>query len=134
MEGSGVLKIRTEHHYSDRAAWLRAAVLGADDGIVSTASLMVGVAASSVSARTVLVAGVAGLFAGAMSMAAGEYVWVASQRDAERSDAAREERELAADPAGELKELESIYKRRGLSPALAKAVADELSAGARLAR
>jgi VIT1/CCC1 family predicted Fe2+/Mn2+ transporter len=118
---------RREIHYSGRTGWLRAAVLGADDGIVSTASLMVGVASSSVSLKTVLIAGVAGMFAGAMSMAAGEYVSVASQRDAERSDIAQEEEELRRDPEGERRELELIYRTRGLSPQLAAAVATELS-------
>lgn len=108
---------------------MRAAVLGADDGIVSTASLMVGVASSSASVGAVLVAGVAGMFAGAMSMAAGEYVSVASQLDAERTDISREEDELRSDPEGERLELERIYQNRGLSPQLAAEVAEQLSAG-----
>ena len=108
---------------------MRAAVLGADDGIVSTASLMVGVASSSASAGAVLVAGVAGMFAGAMSMAAGEYVSVASQLDAERTDITLEEDELRADPEGERLELERIYQNRGLSPQLAAEVAEQLSSG-----
>lgn len=121
--------MKRDGHYSDRTAWLRAAVLGADDGIVSTASLMVGVASSSASVGAVLVAGVAGMFAGAMAMAAGEYVSVASQLDAERTDITREEDELHADPEGERLELERIYQNRGLSPQLAAEVAEQLSAG-----
>ncbi|MEQ1869306.1 MAG: VIT family protein [Vicinamibacterales bacterium] len=116
-----------EAHRTDRAGWLRAAVLGADDAIVSTASLMIGVAASSASARAILVAGVAGLVAGAMSMAVGEYVSVSSQRDAERADIARETRELADQPALELQELTAIYVNRGLDPDLAAKVASQLS-------
>lgn len=121
--------MKRDGHYSDRTGWLRAAVLGADDGIVSTASLMVGVASSSASAGAVLVAGVAGMFAGAMSMAAGEYVSVASQLDAERTDITLEEDELRADPEGERLELERIYQNRGLSPQLAAEVAEQLSSG-----
>ena len=126
------MKMTAESHYSERAGWLRAAVLGADDGIVSTASLMVGVAASAASFGTIILAGVAGLVAGAMSMAAGEYVSVASQLDVEKADIAREKHELTADPEGELRELELIYRQRGLNNQLAKAVAMELSAGDRL--
>lgn len=118
---------RRETHRSGRAGWLRAAVLGADDGLVSTASLIIGVAAANVPRGTVLVAGLAGLVAGAMSMAAGEYVSVSSQRDAERADVDLERRELAADPAGELDELTDIYMRRGLDRGLAAAVASRLS-------
>jgi VIT1/CCC1 family predicted Fe2+/Mn2+ transporter len=118
---------RRETHRSGRAGWLRAAVLGADDGLVSTASLIIGVAAASVPRGTVLVAGLAGLVAGAMSMAAGEYVSVSSQRDAERADVDLERRELAADPAAELDELTDIYMRRGLDRGLAAAVASRLS-------
>jgi vacuolar iron transporter family protein len=118
---------RRETHRSGRAGWLRAAVLGADDGLVSTASLIIGVAAASVPRGTVLVAGLAGLVAGAMSMAAGEYVSVSSQRDAERADVDLERRELAADPAGELEELTDIYMRRGLDRGLAAVVASRLS-------
>jgi VIT1/CCC1 family predicted Fe2+/Mn2+ transporter len=118
---------RREVHRSGRAGWLRAAVLGADDGLVSTASLIIGVAAASVPRGTVLVAGLAGLVAGAMSMAAGEYVSVSSQRDAERADVDLERRELAADPAAELDELTDIYMRRGLDRGLAAAVASRLS-------
>jgi vacuolar iron transporter family protein len=106
-----------ESHRSGRAGWLRAAVLGADDGIVSTASLVLGVAAAAASPGTVLVAGVAGLVAGATSMAAGEYVSVSSQRDAEQADIGRERQELAADPAFEQAELTDIYVRRGAGPA-----------------
>ena len=117
-----------ERHRSDRIGWLRAAVLGANDGIVSTASLIVGVAAAEASRANVLVAGVAGLVAGAMSMAAGEYVSVSSQADTENADLARERAELAADPAFELEELQQIYVERGLEPALAHQVAEQLTA------
>jgi VIT1/CCC1 family predicted Fe2+/Mn2+ transporter len=116
-----------ERHLSHRASWLRAAVLGANDGIVSTASLVLGVAASGASASTIVTAGIAGLVAGALSMAAGEYVSVSSQRDAEEADIRLERRELGADPEGELAELGSIYERRGLPPALAREVAEALS-------
>jgi vacuolar iron transporter family protein len=115
-----------EPHRSDRAGWLRAAVLGADDGIVSTASLVIGVAAATASPNTVLLAGVAGLVAGATSMAAGEYVSVSSQRDAEQADIAREQRELDADPDFEQAELTEIYVRRGLDRPLAATVAEQL--------
>ena len=115
-----------EAHRSDRAAWLRAAVLGADDGIVSTASLVIGIAAAAASRNAVLVAGVAGLVAGATSMAAGEYVSVSSQRDAEQADIARERWELAADPDFEQAELAEIYVRRGLDRPLATTVAERL--------
>jgi VIT1/CCC1 family predicted Fe2+/Mn2+ transporter len=111
---------------------LRAAVLGSDDAIVSTASLMIGVAASSASKEAILVAGVAGLVAGSMSMAVGEYVSVSSQRDAERADIALEKRELAARPQGELRELAAIYMKRGLDEELATKVAEQLSARDRL--
>ncbi len=117
-----------ERHRSDRIGWLRAAVLGANDGIVSTASLIVGVAASNAPVRDVLVAGVAGLVAGAMSMAAGEYVSVSSQSDTEQADLARERNELAADPEFEVQELAQIYTRRGLEPSLARTVAQQLMA------
>jgi vacuolar iron transporter family protein len=117
-----------ERHRTDRIGWLRAAVLGANDGIVSTASLVVGVAAASASRTEVMVAGVAGLVAGAMSMAAGEYVSVSSQADTERADLARERQELADDVEGEQIELASIYVRRGLDPSLAKQVAEQLMA------
>lgn len=123
------MKPRREGHRGSRGGWLRAAVLGADDGVVSTASLMIGVASASSSAskETVLVAGIAGLVAGALSMAAGEYVSVSSQRDAEEADIALEKRELASDPKGELEELAGIYRKRGLDPELAAKVAEQLS-------
>jgi len=117
-----------ERHRTDRIGWLRAAVLGANDGIVSTASLIVGVAAAHAASHDILIAGVAGLVAGAMSMAAGEYVSVSSQADTEQADLARERKELAADPAAELKELTEIYVQRGLDPSLAKLVAEQLTA------
>jgi VIT1/CCC1 family predicted Fe2+/Mn2+ transporter len=117
-----------EVHRSGRAGWLRAAVLGADDGIVSTASLVIGVAAAAASRNAVLLAGVAGLVAGATSMAAGEYVSVSSQRDAEQADIARERRELAADPEFEQAELTEVYVKRGLDRALAATVAERLMA------
>jgi VIT1/CCC1 family predicted Fe2+/Mn2+ transporter len=116
-----------EQHLSFRANWLRAAVLGANDGILSTASLVLGVAASGGSRSAIVTAGVAGLFAGAGSMAAGEYVSVSSQRDTEDADLRLEERELASDPAGELAELTGIYEGRGLPPALAGEVAAALT-------
>ena len=115
-----------EQHRSSRIGWLRAAVLGANDGIVSTASLVVGVAATASSRQEVLVAGVAGLVAGALSMAAGEYVSVSSQADTERADMAREKRELAAQPQAEEDELTTIYERRGLERELARQVARQL--------
>lgn len=117
-----------ERHGSHRGAWLRAAVLGANDGIVSVASLVVGVAASGAGKTEVLIAGSAGLVAGALSMAAGEYVSVGSQRDAEEADRAREAEELATEPERELEELISIYEQRGLSRSLASQVAVELTA------
>ena len=119
-------------HRSGAGGWLRAAVLGADDGVVSTASLLIGVAATSASRGQILVAGVAGLVAGALSMAAGEYVSVSAQRDAELADVALEERQLAANPPGELDELAHIYEERGLDPQLAREVAEQLSAHDRL--
>jgi len=121
-----------EMHLSGRAGWLRAAVLGSDDAIVSTASLMIGVAASSASKGAILVAGVAGLVAGAMSMAVGEYVSVSSQRDAEQADIGREMRELTEQPQAELQELAMIYVKRGLDNELALKVAEQLSAHDRL--
>jgi vacuolar iron transporter family protein len=121
-------RIHREFHRSDRIGWLRAAVLGANDGIVSTASLILGVAAANASRIEVLVAGVAGLVAGAMSMAAGEYVSVRSQADTEAADLARERRELATDAAAEERELASIYVQRGLTSDLAKQVAVQLMA------
>ena len=117
-----------EHHHSGRANWLRAGVLGSNDAIVSTASLMIGVGASSPSAHAMLIAGVAALFAGSMSMAVGEYVSVSSQRDAERADIAKEKAELATQPDDELRELAGIYVKRGLGKELAMQVAMELSA------
>ncbi len=117
-----------ERHRTERIGWLRAAVLGANDGIVSTASLVVGVAAAHASRGEVLVAGIAGLVAGAMSMAAGEYVSVSSQADTEKADLARESKELANDEELELEELASIYVGRGLDPALARQVAEQLMA------
>ena len=119
---------QAEVHLSHRSNWLRAAVLGANDGIVSTASLVLGVAASGATAAAIATAGIAGLFAGALSMAAGEYVSVSSQRDAEEADIRMEARELRRDPEGELRELASIYEDRGLPPALAGEVAVALSA------
>jgi VIT1/CCC1 family predicted Fe2+/Mn2+ transporter len=115
-----------EVHRSSRIGWLRAAVLGANDGIVSTASLVVGVAASEATRHGVLVAGVAGLVAGALSMAAGEYVSVSSQADTERADLALERRELSAQPEAEEEELTAIYVRRGLDRDLARSVAQQL--------
>jgi VIT1/CCC1 family predicted Fe2+/Mn2+ transporter len=123
---------RPEVHLSHRSNWLRAAVLGANDGIVSTASLVLGVAASGASGSAIAVAGIAGLVAGALSMAAGEYVSVSSQRDAERADMRLEARELRRDPPGELRELAGIYEQRGLSPELASEVATSLSRGGAL--
>jgi VIT1/CCC1 family predicted Fe2+/Mn2+ transporter len=119
--------VHREGHRTDRVGWLRAAVLGANDGIVSTASLVVGVAAAEASRQDVLIAGVAGLVAGALSMAAGEYVSVSSQADTEKADLARERSELATDPAAEERELAGIYMRRGLEPDLARAVARQLT-------
>lgn len=117
-----------EKHRTERIGWLRAAVLGANDGIVSTASLILGVASAESARGGVLVAGVAGLVAGALSMAAGEYVSVQSQADTERADIDLERRELGADAAGERRELAGIYVRRGLEPALAEKVAQQLMA------
>jgi vacuolar iron transporter family protein len=119
-------------HLSHRSNWLRAAVLGANDGILSTASLVLGVAASGASGAAIVTAGIAGLVAGALSMAAGEYVSVSSQRDAELADLRLEERELRSDPDGELRELAGIYERRGLPRALASDVALVLSRGGAL--
>ena len=117
-----------ERHRSEHTGWLRAAVLGANDGILSTASLVLGVAAAHGTHSSVLVAGVAGLVAGAMSMAAGEYVSVHSQADTEEADLTLERAELKADDKGEHRELAAIYVGRGLDPALAKQVADQLMA------
>ncbi len=116
-----------ERHRGHRSAWLRAAVLGADDGIVSTASLMLGIAAAHGTRATILTAGLAGLAAGAMAMAAGEYVSVSSPRDSERADLVRERTELATAPAEELDELTHLYVLRGLEPTLARQVAEQLS-------
>ena len=115
-----------EIHRTHRIGWLRAAVLGANDGIVSTASLVLGVAAAGTDSQGILVAGAAGLVAGAMSMAAGEYVSVSSQADTERADLSRESKELAADPQHEHAELTAIYVKRGLDEALASSVATQL--------
>ena len=122
------LRINTESHLMSRVGWLRAAVLGANDGIVSTASLILGVAAAATRPGEVLIAGAAGLVAGALSMAAGEYVSVASQADTEAADLARERVELRNDPAGEHAELARLYVERGIEPETASAVADQLTA------
>jgi vacuolar iron transporter family protein len=124
----GPLRLHAENHLVGRIGWMRAAVLGANDGIISTASLIVGVAAAATTQHDVLVAGVAGLVAGAMSMAAGEYVSVGSQSDTERSDLARERKELDDNPAFELDELASIYVKRGVDQPLARQVAQQLTA------
>ena len=116
----------TERHRTEHVGWLRAAVLGANDGIVSTASLVLGVAAANASHSSILLTGIAGLVAGAMSMAAGEYVSVHSQADTENADLAREGVELGNDPAAEHRELAAIYVGRGLEPGLAKQVAEQL--------
>lgn len=120
------MSIPKERHYSDRVGWLRAAVLGANDGIVSTASLVIGMATAGATLAGVLTAGAAGAVAGAMSMAAGEYVSVSSQKDTERADLARERRELAANYESETRELAEIYEARGLSSTLAQEVAEKL--------
>lgn len=120
--------VHRERHRTQHIGWLRAAVLGANDGIVSTASLIIGVAASHATQTAVAVAGVAGLVAGAMSMAAGEYVSVSSQSDTEQADIGRERSELAANEPNERKELAAIYVKRGLDPALADQVAEQLMA------
>ncbi len=121
-------KHHSERHYSERIGWLRAAVLGANDGIVSTASLIVGVAAAQAARNDILIAGIAGLVAGAMSMAAGEYVSVSSQADTEKADLKREQNELETDEAFERKELARIYEERGLDTSLANQVAEQLMA------
>ncbi|AHM05361.1 protein of unknown function, transmembrane [Roseibacterium elongatum DSM 19469] len=126
-DGHGIPSAHDEPHLSGRAGWLRAAVMGANDGILSTASLLVGVAAGSADKVTILLAGVAGMTAGALSMAAGEYVSVSSQADVERADVARERKELERNPQGELDELIAIYQHRGLSADLAEQVARELT-------
>ena len=120
--------LHIERHRTERIGWLRAAVLGANDGIVSTASLVVGVAAANAASSDVLVAGVAGLVAGAMSMAAGEYVSVSSQADTEQADIERERKELATDDKHEHEELAAIYVKRGLDASLAQQVAEQLMA------
>lgn len=120
------LHIHTESHLVKRIGWLRAAVLGANDGIVSTASLMVGVASASSGQEEILIAGVAGIVAGAMSMAAGEYVSVSSQFDTEQSDLARERKELKDNPEAELNELTQIYVKRGVEESLAREVSIQL--------
>ena len=127
------LRLHPENHLVERIGWLRAAVLGANDGIVSTASLIVGVAAAAAAPNDVLIAGVAGLVAGAMSMAAGEYVSVSSQADTEHADLAREAAELKTNPAVELDELSEIYVQRGVEPGLARQVAEQLMASGALA-
>jgi len=118
----------TELHHSDRIGWLRAAVLGANDGILSTASLILGVAAAGATGSGVIIAGIAGLVAGAMSMAAGEYVSVSSQADTEEADLARERKELDTNDQSEREELAEIYVSRGIDPALARQVVDQLMA------
>jgi len=122
------LRPSPERHFINRTGWLRAAVLGANDGILSTASLIVGVAAAAATQHDVLVAGIAGLVAGAMSMAAGEYVSVSSQSDTEQADLARERKELAGNPESELDELAEIYVKRGVDEAVARKVAQQLMA------
>lgn len=117
-----------EYHRIERIGWLRAAVLGANDGIISTASLLIGVAAAHTSYNGILIAGFAGLIAGAMSMAAGEYISVSSQADTEKSALKREKKELEANLANEMEELTSIYVKRGLEPALAKEVVTQMMA------
>lgn len=120
------LKTHTEEHFVGRVGWLRAAVLGANDGIVSTASLIIGVAAASASKDAILLSGIAGLVAGAMSMAAGEYVSVSSQADTEAASLAKETQELATEPDAEHRELSAIYEARGLEKQLADEVATQL--------
>lgn len=120
-------QVEPEKHYVNRVGWLRAAVLGANDGLLSTSSLMVGVAAASVTPSQLLLTGIAGIVAGAMSMAAGEYVSVSSQADSEEADIARERRELAANPEHERRELAAIYIKRGLSKELALEVVEALT-------
>jgi vacuolar iron transporter family protein len=122
------VKKHKEHHRSANVGWLRAAVLGANDGIVSTAALIVGVAAAGTEPKTILLSGLAGLLAGAMSMAAGEYVSVHTQADAEEADLTIEKQELRDSPEAELRELATIYTNRGLEPALARQVAEQLTA------
>ena len=121
-------RIHREQHRTGRIGWLRAAVLGANDGIVSTASLVVGVAAAGTTKHQILLSGIAGLVAGALSMAAGEYVSVSSQEDTEQADLARERRELETEPEAEERELAGIYVHRGVEPAVARTVAQQLMA------
>lgn len=121
-------RLHRESHWISRIGWLRAAVLGANDGLISTASLLVGIAASAASKENILLVGVAGLVAGAMSMAAGEYVSVSSQYDTEQADLARERRELSDSPASELAELAHIYEQRGVEKELAYKVAEQMTA------
>lgn len=121
-------KPHTEHHLVSRSGWLRAALLGANDGIISTSSIVLGVAAAGATPQSILIAGVASLVAGALSMAAGEYVSVSSQADTENADLAKEQAELIRNPEGETKELAHIYVERGLEPALARQVAEQLMA------
>jgi VIT1/CCC1 family predicted Fe2+/Mn2+ transporter len=123
----GIPSAHDEPHLSGRSGWLRAAVMGANDGILSTASLIVGVAAGAADHVTIMLAGVAGMVAGALSMAAGEYVSVSSQEDVEQADIRREKAELRRNPEGELDELTAIYEKRGLPPPLARQVAEELT-------
>ncbi len=123
----GIPSAHDEPHLSGRAGWLRAAVMGANDGILSTASLIVGVAAGAGDHVTIMLAGIAGMVAGALSMAAGEYVSVSSQADVELADIKRERAELHRNPEGELDELAAIYETRGLQPGLARQVAEELT-------
>lgn len=130
--GIGAKSFRAQGHRIERGGWLRAAVLGADDGVVSTASLVIGVASASASTGSVLLAGVAGLVAGALSMAAGEYVSVCSQRDVEEADITLERLQQHEDPEAELEELSGIYVKRGLDPDLARRVAEQLSSRDRL--
>lgn len=120
--------LHKENHLIERIGWLRAAVLGANDGLISTSSLIVGVAAATAASHEILVAGIAGLVAGAMSMAAGEYVSVSSQADTEQADMERERHELATQPEAELAELSAIYEQRGVSPDLARQVAEQMMA------
>ncbi len=128
MARGPIAKVHKERHLVSRIGWLRAAVLGANDGIISTASLILGVAGASASKGSILLAGIAGLVAGAMSMAAGEYVSVSSQSDTENADLAREREELATEPEAEREELTQIYVDRGVEAALARQVADQLTA------
>jgi VIT1/CCC1 family predicted Fe2+/Mn2+ transporter len=128
MARGPIAKVHKERHLVSRIGWLRAAVLGANDGIISTASLILGVAGASASKSSILLAGIAGLVAGAMSMAAGEYVSVSSQSDTENADLAHEREELATEPEAEREELTQIYVERGVEIALARQVADQLTA------